>query len=95
MNFTRRAARGGADLPTAAVSALNGGNKIEAIKIVRRERGLGLKEAKDEVDAYVRAHPALQASFAAAQGEAKRNALLSVALLFAAGLLLYYFVGKA
>jgi len=46
------------DLSVAAVAAMRRGNKIEAIKIVRAESGLGLKEAKDVVDAYERIHPA-------------------------------------
>lgn len=33
-------------LPLAAIAALQQGNKIEAIKIIRQERGIGLKEAK-------------------------------------------------
>lgn len=46
-------------LPPAAIDAIRRGNKIEAIKIVREVRLLGLKEAKDQVDAYVNAHPEL------------------------------------
>lgn len=36
------------------MAAANAGNLIEAIKHVREETGLGLKEAKDSVDAYLR-----------------------------------------
>jgi hypothetical protein len=36
------------------------GRMVEAIKHVRLERNLGLKEAKDLVDAYVRSQPDLQ-----------------------------------
>lgn len=39
-------------LPAAAIEALQSGNMIEAIKITREKLGLGLKEAKDAVDAY-------------------------------------------
>src|SRR3990167_1052310 len=49
-------------LPSAAIEALRKGNKIEAIKILRRERNLGLKEAKDCVEDYVRRDPLLQRS---------------------------------
>ena len=41
-----------APLPPAAEDALARGRVIEAIKIVREARGLGLKEAKDVVDAH-------------------------------------------
>ncbi|MCK9606639.1 MAG: ribosomal protein L7/L12 [Methylomonas sp.] len=37
-----------------AAAAANAGNLLEAIKQVREETGLGLKEAKEMVDAYLR-----------------------------------------
>ena len=40
------------ELPDAAIAALAKGRKIEAVKIVRREWSVGLKEAKDAVDHY-------------------------------------------
>jgi len=88
----------GAALPPlsiAAVSALHLGNKIEAIKIVREERNIGLKDAKDAVEDYVRTHPALASSLAAAQAEAKRSALLWIAALIGLALLAYYFLTKS
>lgn len=81
-------------LSTAAVSALHHGNKIEAIKIVREERNIGLKEAKDAVEDYVRSQPALASPLAAAQTEAKRSALPWFAELIVLALLAYYFVTK-
>ena len=39
-----------APFPAAAEAALLKGNKIEAIKIVRKDRGVDLKEAKDLVE---------------------------------------------
>jgi hypothetical protein len=36
------------------IAAVDSGNKIEAIKRLREETGLGLKEAKDAIDALVR-----------------------------------------
>ena len=38
------------DLPPEVVAALQRGQKIEAIKLMRELRGLGLKEAKDAVE---------------------------------------------
>jgi ribosomal protein L7/L12 len=81
-------------LSTAAISALYQGNKIEAIKIIREERGLGLKEAKDAVEDYVRGHPALQSSLAGAQAQVKRSVLLWVATLIIGALLVYQFLVK-
>ena len=52
--------RQSSDLPKAAVDALWQGNVIEAIKVVRQERTIGLKEAKDVVDSYIGSQPALK-----------------------------------
>ena len=41
-------------LPPVVVVALAQGNKVEAIRLLREARGLGLKEAKDTVDAFQR-----------------------------------------
>ena len=38
-------------LPDKVVEALKRGNKIEAIKLLREQTGVGLKEAKEAVDA--------------------------------------------
>ena len=40
------------NIPDAALAELARGNKVEAIKIIREQTGLGLKEAKDLVDNY-------------------------------------------
>lgn len=82
-------------LPVAAVSALQLGNKIEAIKIVRKERQIGLKAAKGTVEDYVRNQPFLQESFAAAQAKTKRSALLLLAVVIASALLAYWFSIKS
>ncbi len=52
--------RPASDLPKAAVEALWHGNVIEAIKVVREERNIGLKEAKSLVNAYIASQPALK-----------------------------------
>ena len=62
-------------LPVAAIAALHEGRKIEAIRIVRRERGVDLKDAKQAVDAYLRSQPALDASLDARQAGATRAVL--------------------
>jgi hypothetical protein len=49
-----------ATLPQTAVSALWQGHMIEAIKLVRLERNIGLSEAKDLVDTYLQSHSALK-----------------------------------
>jgi len=81
-------------LSEAAISALQRGNKIEAIKLVREELGLGLKEAKDEVEDYLRTQPSLKSTFATAQSQASRSALLWLLVLIGGGILLYIFFTK-
>ncbi len=81
-------------LSTVAISALHHGNKIEAIKITREERNIGLKEAKDAVEEYVRSQPVLQSSLAAAQNETKRSVMLWLAALIALALIAYYVLTK-
>jgi len=48
------------DFPKAAVEALRRGDLIEAIKIVRQERGISFQEAKAEVESYLVSQPALK-----------------------------------
>ena len=48
-------------LPQEAVVALKNGNMIEAIKITREKTGLGLKEAKDAVEAHGSKRPVVTA----------------------------------
>ncbi len=38
-------------LPVSVLQAIQSGNKIEAIRLLREQTGLGLKEAKDAVEA--------------------------------------------
>lgn len=49
----------GSGLPADVIAKLHEGRKIDAIKLLREQRGIGLKEAKQEVDAYLRDHPQL------------------------------------
>jgi ribosomal protein L7/L12 len=78
-------------LSAAAIAALHAGNKIEAIKLVREQRNMGLKEAKDAVEDYVRSQPSLQATLAAAQSETNRSVLMWLAGIAAVALLAFYF----
>lgn len=44
-------------LPANVVDAIDRGEPIEAIKLLRQATGLGLKEAKDLIDQHVRGEP--------------------------------------
>ena len=63
------------DLPDQVVSAIHAGRKIEAIKLLREARGLGLKEAKHAVDAYVRENLSVQ------QPQSGSNGLIIVVIV--------------
>ena len=82
------------ELSAAAITAVERGNLIEAIKITREETGLGLKDAKDVVDAYLAGNPAVkqryEAAAAAQSAIFKRILLLVVAI--AAAIAAYWFV---
>lgn len=74
-----------APLPPRAQSVLRTeGNVIAAIKIVREAEGVGLKEAKDRVDAWLASQPELKAQLDTRSREA-RVGFWVLAILFAAG----------
>ena len=63
-----------------------------AIKIVRLERDVELKEAKDQVDAYLKGQPALQHRLEAAQAQATQTLvwwLIGLLMLAAAAAYVY------
>lgn len=73
------------DIPPRAQSVLQTeGNIIAAIKIVREAEGIGLKEAKERVEAWIDTQPVLKAQLATRSREAKAGFWV-LAVLFAAG----------
>ena len=81
--------------PSAAEAALLKGNKIEAIKIVRKERGVDLKGAKDIVEQHVATHPGLQMQIDSAQAASRQGFLpWLMAAIIIAGLVYYFVAGK-
>jgi hypothetical protein len=78
--------------PASAIPALEQGNAIEAIKIVRLERGLGLKESKDLVDGYLRSRPDLQQRLAAAQAEMRQGFIRWLVIVLVLAAAAAYFV---
>lgn len=76
--------------PQTAIPALEQGHTIEAIKIIREERGLGLKESKDLVDAYLRSRPDLKRRLEAAQTEARQGFVRWLVILLALAALAVY-----
>ena len=78
--------------PGAAEAALLKGNKIEAIKIVRKDRGVDLKEAKDIVEQHVATHPGLQIQIETIQAENRQGFLPWLVALIVIGALVYFFL---
>ena len=94
MDAAAPAARTSAELSPAAVSALERGSKIEAIKLLRANHNIGLKDAKDSVEEYLRAHPSVQRACSAAQAASQKTVLRWLALLLALAVVVYYFLGS-
>jgi len=76
-----------AALPEDVIAALVQGNKIEAIKRLRAARGIGLKDAKDQVEAYVPTDPLVRARLAEARQQSRRGCLTWLGVLAAAALI--------
>ena len=77
-------------LSESVVAAIQQGRKIEAIKLLREEAGLGLKDAKHAVEAYERRHPSM-ASLAQPSAESSFGRFVVVALLVAAAVAAYLY----
>ena len=60
-------------LPLEAATLLSEGRVIEAIKVVRKAEGLGLREAKQRVDAHIAQEPILQVQLETQQRAARRK----------------------
>ncbi|MEX5213937.1 MAG: hypothetical protein NW703_07200 [Nitrospiraceae bacterium] len=77
-------------LPLPVVAALRRGEKIEAIKLLREDRQVGLKEAKDEVDRYLQANPALLQQMQAKQAATLQRFQLLVLVLIGIAIMAYF-----
>jgi hypothetical protein len=71
-------------LPQAAVTALWRSQVIEAVRLVCVEHNIGLREAKAQVEAYVRTQPALRNQIVRAHADA-REGLLRWLIFFLVG----------
>jgi ribosomal protein L7/L12 len=80
-------------LPTSVIEELARGHKIEAIKLLRASHGLGLKEAKDWVDAYQQGRSGRPVAEPRGSGSAASGFWWLLALL-AAVLLAYALLGQ-
>jgi len=88
--------RRSSEVPKAAVEALRHGNLIEAIKVVRQERNIGFKEAKEAVEAHIASQPALKKKMDKVLVSAQRKFIRWMIgfLVFAAGIVLLMMLGR-
>lgn len=85
-------------LPPEALQALRNGNKIEAIRLVREQRGLSLRDAKLLVESLEANEPVPSGSLSAAPPQKSRKwggLLWVLILLLVAGYLVYRLLGNA
>jgi hypothetical protein len=81
-------------MSTEALVALKQGRMIEAIKVIRRESGLGLKDAKDAAELYLRNNPALRMQYDGARAEAGRGGWLWFAIVAGAAIAAFLYFGR-
>lgn len=79
-------------LPIQAIAALKAGSKIEAIKIVREQQGVGLKEAKEIVETYIEATPVIRQQLSAASARGARSLLQWIVLLGGVAAIAWYVI---
>lgn len=76
------------NLSETVTSTIQSGRKIDAIKALREETGLDLKDAKDAVDTYIRANPHLAAPVGANTGSSFGR-LVIIGIIVAAIIAIY------
>lgn len=80
----------GVHMPIEAINALQKGSKIEAIRFIREENKMGLKDAKDFVEQYIRDNPSIQSQLAARQRESLQGFRWLIISILVIGLTYYY-----
>jgi ribosomal protein L7/L12 len=83
------------DVSDDVISAVGAGHKIEAIKILREESGLGLAEAKDVIDRLARTSQAESGETSDMPEEGGAGGLIKMVVLIAIilGVYFYFFAG--
>ena len=84
------------EVSEAVIAAVDKGRKIEAIKLLREETGLGLAEAKDVVDALAKARrdeAPLADSGMVEEGGAGGMIRMAIAIAIILGVYVYFFTG--
>lgn len=83
-------------LTKEALAAIENGNLIQAIKQVRIDTGLGLKESKDAVEAYLNSHADVKEKFLANKAVASitQEQVIHVVIVVAALMIGYWLFWK-
>ena len=76
-------------LSQAVLAQLMQGKKIEAIKVLRSETGLGLKDAKERVEQGLLEHPEVKSQYDEISRQGRKSALWKLAALGAAAYIAY------
>jgi hypothetical protein len=79
-------------LPQAAVTALGRGQIVKAIELVRAGENIGLKEAKAQVEAYLRGQPVLKSHIVQASADAREGVFRWLVFLLIGGGGLFFFL---
>ena len=83
------------EISDQVIAAVDAGRKIEAIKILREETGLGLKEAKDVVDSLARAKRGESGETPGMTEEGGAGGMIKMIVVIAVvlGVYFYFFAG--
>lgn len=81
------------ELPEDVLAAVHAGRKIDAIKLLRGRRGLGLKEAKQVIEIYIAQNPELVTASPSREGIGLARLVLPAAIAVLLYGLYDYFVG--
>jgi ribosomal protein L7/L12 len=67
------------ELPVDVIAEIQANRKVTAIKLLRSHQGIGLKEAKEIVEAYMDAHPSnIRSSAQESEGSVGRILILAL-----------------
>lgn len=80
-------------LPPEAQACLADGRIIDAVKSVRASHNLGLRDARDWIDAHIASEPVLRAQLETLRKEARRRIFLVILVfdaVIAAGVIYYF-----
>lgn len=81
------------ELPEDVVAAIEGGRKIEAIKLLREQWNLDLKSAKVAVESYAAGRPGAAPKSVVSMDSSRRRLILILILFAIAVLVVRYLVG--